>query len=223
MIRSNPIQKAIFRVMEGEGGAVVVVLGSAQDGGLPQLGSFHQQDLRAMKEGQMQRMGASVAVISGNGRCLLIDASPDLRHQYYRILMTIPEYYVPRQMDPELPIFDAIVLTHAHMGHYLGELSSGLPHSISSSLGLALLGKESANTQQVPTYTTHSMGRFLRENAPWNQLIQLQNISIQEVESLPYSKAQRFSLWEGLELRLFTVPHRAEFTGESVRGRIVVL
>lgn len=98
----------------------VVVLGSAQDGGLPQLGGTHVQDQIARKEPSTRRTGASLAVVAPNGNCLLLDASPDLRYQHFEILQKIPEYAKAREENPAMGIFQGIVLTHAHMGHYLG-------------------------------------------------------------------------------------------------------
>ena len=107
----------------------VIVLGSAQDGGLPQLGATHPQDLSAMQNDGEQRMGASIAVVAENGNCLLVDASPDLRYQYFQVLMKNPYYAEARQKNPSMPIFQAIILTHAHMGHYLGTNPSGISAS----------------------------------------------------------------------------------------------
>ena len=98
----------------------VVVLGSAQDGGLPQLGASHHQDLHAIENPSYQRYGASIAVVSENGHCLLLDASPDLRFQHFQILLKLPAYADARRRDPSLQPFQGIILTHAHMGHYLG-------------------------------------------------------------------------------------------------------
>jgi len=175
----------------------VVVLGSAQDGGLPQLGAIHKQDNAAILDAEKQRMGASLAIVSEDGKCVLLDASPDLRYQHFQILMNVPEYAEARQKDPSMALFQGIVLTHAHMGHYLG---------------LAHLGKESANTKSIPTYVTPKMAHFLRTNAPWNQLVSLNNIKLVEIDPQPYVNAKDISLWEGLSLKLFTIPHRAEYT-----------
>lgn len=99
----------------------VVVLGSAQDGGLPQLGANHIQDQIARNEPNARRTGASLAVVSPNGNCLLLDVSPDIRYQHFEILQKVPEYQEARENDPSMPIFQGIVITHAHMGHYLGK------------------------------------------------------------------------------------------------------
>ena len=83
----------------------VTVLGSGQDGGLPQLLSTHPNDLAAT-EGRIPRRTASSVVIESDGMRVLCDVSPDVR----------------AQLDGPV---DAIALTHAHMGHYAGLVHFG--------------------------------------------------------------------------------------------------
>ena len=71
-----------------------------------------------MIDNTKQRNAASIAILSEEGNCLLIDASPDIRNQHL-ILRNIPEYQTPRDND-EKPLFDGVLLTHAHIGHYAG-------------------------------------------------------------------------------------------------------
>ena len=62
---------------------------------------------------------------------------------------------------------DGILLTHAHIGHYLG---------------LAQLGREVLGAKKVPVYCTPSMASFLRSNKPWSRLVALENIAIREIQ-----------------------------------------
>jgi pyrroloquinoline quinone biosynthesis protein B len=84
---------------------VLRILGSGQDGGLPQLLSEHPHDRAAAHRRIPRRLASSALVETGDTR-LLLDASPDIRHQV------------------DEPI-DAVVLTHGHMGHYAGLLHFG--------------------------------------------------------------------------------------------------
>ena len=86
---------------------------------------------------------------------------------------------------------EGILLTHAHMGHYTG---------------LLFLGREALNTKLMKVYTSKKMGDFLRENAPWNQLVKLQNIEIIEFEN-----EKEFILDEGLKITPIEVKHRNEY------------
>lgn len=121
----------------------VVVLGSGQDGGSPQLG---------MEEGVgAERTASSLAVVTTDGACLLFDASPDLRLQQ-RLLFDLPDYATrPRRRAP----VDAVFLTHAHMGHY-----AGLLH----------FGAEAAAAGRVPCWASPRMLEFLNGHEPWAHL-----------------------------------------------------
>ncbi len=111
---------------------------------------------------------------------LLFDASPDIVEQTNYLQSISPA--------KELEIF----LTHAHMGHY-----AGLIH----------LGRESANTNQIPVYAMPRMVQFLQNNGPWSQLIDLENISIQPIQNkTPVFVSPR------LKVTPLVVPHRDEFS-----------
>ena len=121
---------------------------------------------------------------------LLFDASPDIVSQTNYLNSISPA--------KDLEIF----LTHAHMGHY-----SGLIH----------LGRESANSKKIPVYAMPRMAKFLRNNGPWSQLIELQNILIQPLQNkFPVSVSPH------LTITPLVVPHRDEFSetvGFMIRGK----
>lgn len=185
----------------------VIILGSAQDGGLPQLGAIHPLDKRAINEPNFRRTAASIAVVSSDGHSLLIDASPDLRYQHFQTLLSQSEYQnYHNENNRSQPLFNGIVLTHAHIGHY-----AGLVH----------FGKEAANSSGIPTYVTPSMATFLQSHAPWKQLITIKNLNLEEVTPKPYNEATPITVWDGLQIKLFTVPHRAEFTGLFLLSKLL--
>ncbi|MBX3460066.1 MAG: MBL fold metallo-hydrolase [Planctomycetes bacterium] len=172
------------------------ILGSGQDGGLPQLGARIAADMHARVDPLAVRLGPSVCVLDDDGRCLLIDVSPDIKEQESRLLQ-VPAYAARPAGNP----FDAVLLTHAHMGHYVG---------------LAHFGREAANTRELPVYCTAKMDDFLRRNAPWDQLVALGNIAL-----LP---AATMHPWPGLSIRTIPVPHRGEYTdtvGVSINNDIL--
>lgn len=128
------------------------ILGSAQDAGLPQFAGRAKPDMAARLDPLCERLGPSLAVLSDDGRCLLIDVSPDIKEQEKRLLKL-----------PRFGGIDAIALTHAHIGHY-----AGLVH----------FGREAANTRATPCFCTQSMAAFLAKHAPWEQLLKLGNLEI---------------------------------------------
>jgi pyrroloquinoline quinone biosynthesis protein B len=182
------------------------ILGSGQDAGLPQVGSRMAADMTARMDPLAVRLGPSIAVLDDDGRCFLVDASPDIKEQEARLLR-IAAYASRTSRNP----FDGALLTHAHMGHYLG---------------LAHFGREAANTDRLPVWCTARMAQFLRGNAPWDQLVQLKNIQLHEVVWGPTApkKAQTIKPWAGLSIRLIPVPHRGEYTdtvGISVNNKLL--
>lgn len=173
------------------------ILGSGQDGGLPQVGSRMGADMAARVDPLAVRLGPSICVLDDDGRCFLVDVSPDIKEQENRLL-TNPAYAKRKQSNP----FDAVLLTHAHMGHY-----AGLVH----------FGREAANCRELPVWCTDRMADFLRNNAPWDQLVSLKNIT-------PKSVSDTFEPWPGLSIRAIPVPHRGEYTdtvGISINEKLL--
>ena len=152
-----------------------VVLGIAQDGGVPHLGCRQKLCAEARRDPSKRRRVASLGLVDRiAGKRFVIDATPDFAEQVARL--------------GGLP--DGILLTHAHIGHYLG---------------LAQLGREVLNAREMPVYCTPSMARFLRENGPWKRLVSLGNIAIHEIEP-----DREFALTDSLRVTALKVPHRDE-------------
>lgn len=157
------------------GGVEAVVLGIAQDGGVPHLGCRQRLCVEARRDPAKRRFVSSLGLVDAvAGKRFVIDATPDFESQVERL--------------GGLP--DGILLTHAHIGHYLG---------------LAQLGREVANTRAMPVFCTSSMARFLRENSPWSRLVERGNIAIREVHP-----DVEFALTGSLRATAMRVPHRDE-------------
>lgn len=132
--------------------AELVVLGTSQDAGTPQIG--HPED-PAWKNPALRATASSLALVDrATGKRYLFDATPDLREQ----LQWLDTHYPARGLG-----IDGIFLTHAHIGHYAG---------------LMFLGRESAGSRGVPVYAMPRMAKFLTDNGPWGQLVTLSNISL---------------------------------------------
>ncbi len=128
----------------------IVVLGVAQDAGIPHLGC-NQELCRSIREGRRrpERVSSLGLVNRLLGVSYLFDATPDMVSQ----LGTLNGGQPPT----------AVFLTHAHIGHYTG---------------LMFLGRESLNAKGVPVYGSERMAGFLRTNGPWSQLVSLSNIEV---------------------------------------------
>ena len=190
---------AVAAVATGEEpapGPFLRVLGTAQDGGFPHAGCACDRCDLAREQPEVARHVASLAiVIPAEGSVYLVDATPDLRIQL-DMLSDVRD--APDDRADRSPV-DGVLLTHAHIGHYLG---------------LADFGFEALSTSELPVYCTPRMARFLRKNGPWSQLVSKENISIREVK--PQSS---FELGGGVAVRALTVPHRDEYS-DTVAFRI---
>jgi pyrroloquinoline quinone biosynthesis protein B len=167
----------------------VLVLGSAQDGGLPQIGC--QQDLckQARRDPSMRRMVSSLLLVDPrNKKRWLIDATPDLPEQ-----LELANQHAPRPMEQgRPPLFDGVFLTHAHMGHYTG---------------LMYLGREVYGSDRTKVWCSRRMANFLQDNGPWKLLVEEDHI---QVETLVLD--QELELATDLGVTAFQVPHRDEFS-----------
>lgn len=126
----------------------LVVLGIAQDGGMPHPGCTKPpcSDVHAGTR-RAQKVSCIGLVNRDTGAAYMIDATPDFPAQLHALTGGEPP--------------DAIFLTHAHIGHYAG---------------LMYLGKEAMATRNVRVYGTRRMISFLRKNGPWSALIEDQRI-----------------------------------------------
>jgi pyrroloquinoline quinone biosynthesis protein B len=159
-----------------------VVLGIAQDGGVPQAGSF--ADARWNDPGQRRHVVSLGVVDPSSGKRFIFDATPDFPRQLLELHRI--------SGGPARPAVDGIFLTHAHIGHYPG---------------LMYLGKEAIGASKVPTYAMPRMRAFLETNGPWSQLVTLGNIALQ---SLVAGEAVELAM--GLRVTPILVPHRGEFS-----------
>src|SRR5262245_12685707 len=121
----------------------LVVLGVAQDGGMPHAGCGKPpcSDARAGRR-RPERVSCLGLVNRELGAAYLFDATPDF----------------PDQLDAltggKAPT--GIFLTHGHIGHYTG---------------LMYLGKETMAAKGVPVYGTGRMNEYLAKNGPWSLLV----------------------------------------------------
>jgi pyrroloquinoline quinone biosynthesis protein B len=167
-------------------GPALVVLGTAQDGGLPHAGCSCERCTRARDEPGRARRVASVAVVAGE-QAWLFDATPDLPDQLEALARATGR---PRGGVDRSPVA-GVFLTHAHMGHYLG---------------LAWFGFEAIHARALPVHASPRMAAFLRDNAPWDQLVRLGNIRLHEL-----GERAAVELAGGVRVSALVVPHRDEY------------
>lgn len=169
----------------------VVVLGIAQDAGVPQIGCESPFCKKAWKNASLRRMVSSIALVNPDtNERWIFDATPDFPAQF-EVLKEVTNDYSNN--------ISGIFLTHAHIGHYTG---------------LMYLGRESMNSKDVKVFAMPRMKTMLETNAPWSQLVNIKNISIS-----PLIENEQIKLTENLKVEPFLVPHRDEFS-ETVGYKI---
>jgi len=130
----------------------LVVLGIAQDGGVPQAGG---------PDRGIERLVVSLALVDPtSGERWLFEATPDFRVQLAALDAVAPT-------DDPAPGLAGMFLTHPHMGHYTG---------------LMFLGHESMGAAGVPVYVPPRFAEYLANNGPWSQLVSYDNIDVRVQE-----------------------------------------
>jgi len=166
------------------GDPFVFVLGIAQDGGYPQAGCRRADCIAAFESGQGELVASLGIVDPQTGQRWIIDATPDFPRQLHLLERVAG--------PPRGNVLDGILLTHAHIGHYLG---------------LAHLGREVLGAKRVPVYALPRMRAFLETNGPWSQLVTLNNIALSTL--VP---GERIALSDRIAITPLLVPHRDEFS-----------
>lgn len=183
-----------FEVISQESTFEVFVLGTAQDGGYPQANCQKECCTQVYELKNEGRLVTSLALIDKSGnKVWLFDCTPDFPKQLDLL---------SRHFDGKNYSIEAIFLTHAHIGHYLG---------------LAQLGREVMGYKSMPVYAMPRMKNFLENNGPWNQLVELKNIEIMELNTNEF-----IELNEGITVTPIMVPHRDEYSetvGFSIRSK----
>lgn len=169
----------------------LVVLGTVQDAGSPHIACRKDCCRALFTHPDPDRQVTALGVVdTQNAQQFLFEASPDISRQL-KHLSTIAGF------GKALP--DGIFLTHAHIGHYTG---------------LMYLGREATNADSVPVWAMPRMAHFLRTNGPWQQLVDIGNITLQ-----PLRADHPVALTTALSVTPLRVPHRDEYS-ETVGYRI---
>ena len=135
----------------------IYILGNTQDAGLPHIGCQHPfcEDNFDVYE---EYYTTSIAVVNSDlKKYILFEATPDITFQLNNLKRNIfHEFLLP----------ESIYITHAHMGHYTG---------------LMYFGREALGSKDLLVRVLPRMSKFLQNNGPWSQLVDINNIKIEEL------------------------------------------
>lgn len=163
----------------------LIILGVAQDAGYPQIGCTKECCKRAWKQPALKKFPVSLALVDPvNKKWWLFEATPEIKEQLqlFQTITNAAYNFLP----------DGIFLTHGHIGHYTG---------------LMQLGKEAMNSDRIPVYAMPRMKKYLNDNGPWSQLVEISNILLKDLAA-----DSATSLTNNISVTPFLVPHRDEFT-----------
>jgi len=175
---------------------IAVLLGSAQDGGIPHPACRCPRCLGARQGTIPRRTAASLGIyLPQQGRRYIIDASPSLPAQ----LELLDSVTGEEPWDLKKPV-DGVFLTHGHFGHI-----GGLPY----------LGKEVASASEVPVWCTSGLADYLQSNRPYSDLIEYQHIKLHGINA-----GDEVTLAPGRTLSALDVPHRTDVS-DTLAFRLV--
>jgi pyrroloquinoline quinone biosynthesis protein B len=169
----------------------ITILGIAQDGGFPHIGCQKICCANFYNGKDERKSVVSLGLVDlENQQKWLFEATPDLHTQ----LADLEQNHLKKTS-----IIDGVFLTHAHIGHYTG---------------LMYFGREAYGKKNIPVFAMPKMKSFLTNNGPWNQLIDLKNITLKNIQH-----DSTMILNQQLKVTPFLVPHRDEFS-ETVGYKI---
>ncbi len=160
----------------------IVVLGIAQDAGYPQAGCNKKCCQEVWEKPEKTEYVSCIGLVDPiSNEQWIFDATPDIKFQIHHL-----------EKQSEIKKINGIFLTHAHIGHY-----TGLMH----------IGKEAMGYSNLPVYCMPRMQNFLKNNAPWDQLVNINNINLVELKNDSFIRIN-----ERIKIKPILVPHRDEYS-----------
>jgi pyrroloquinoline quinone biosynthesis protein B len=199
--KSSPLSHALQEKASSKAGkskVMVKVLGTAQDGGFPQMACYCQNCQDARKNPELARKVVSLGLLDfTTGKSFMLDATPDAARQV-EIIQAVDPLFMRKRSDAK-PI-DGLLLTHADVGHYTG---------------LVQFRPEVAPVRNLPVYCSKIMGKFLADNEPWAAMVRHKII-----ELMMFDFNKRIILDENLEFEAVKVPHDkySDMAGYKIYG-----
>ncbi|MDC0560128.1 MBL fold metallo-hydrolase [Flavobacteriaceae bacterium] len=171
----------------------IYILGNTQDAGLPHIGCQHpfcEDNFNVYED----HYTTSIAVVNSDlKKYILFEATPDITFQLNNLKKNIfNEFLLP----------ESIYITHAHIGHYTG---------------LMYFGREALGSKDLLVRVLPRMSKFLQNNGPWSQLVDINNIKIKEINFGSSTKELA-----NIDITPVQVPHRDEYSetaGYIIKGK----
>ena len=160
----------------------IVVLGTAQDAGAPQIACKKECCNDLWKTKKAEAVVALGLIDHKENIHYMFEATPNITQQLN---------HLEDQAGPNSS-FKGVFLTHAHIGHYSG---------------LMYFGKEALGGKSIPIYALPKMSQFIQENGPWEQLVSSENIQLNTIYA---DRAVQHTAQ--IKITPLVVPHRDEYS-----------
>ena len=162
----------------------VVILGTSQDGGRPQVGCQKICCEAARKEPDLARFPVALGIKGTDDSFHLVEASREMARQFDIWAST----------EGFAGVLSSLCLTHAHLGHVDG---------------LGLFGKEVMGVKGLITYCSPAMISLLNKTPAWLELLRQEALLPR-----PWDAGTSFEPTEkcGFTITPIPVPHRSELT-----------
>lgn len=148
-----------FQFLIAQGNPYLIILGNIQDGGSPHIGCKKKCCEGLFQKPDRKRKVTSLGLlVPETKKKFLFEATPDISFQLNLL---------NNQINSNTQVPDGIFITHAHIGHY-----TGLMH----------FGREAMGADKVKVFAMPKLKYYFENNGPWNQLVDLQNIQINEIK-----------------------------------------
>jgi pyrroloquinoline quinone biosynthesis protein B len=163
---------------------LVTVLGTAQDGGVPQPGCARECCVRVRSNDALRRLPVSLGIVGSDGSTHLIEASRSMGDQFE----------IWYSVDPVDGPLSSLSITHAHLGHVDG---------------LGLFGKEVMGAKHLTVHCSQSVATLIENNPLWRNLCD-EEVIIPTIWTS--NEAFEPSPECGFKIKPVPVPHRDELS-----------
>jgi len=162
----------------------VTVLGTAQDGGVPQPGCT-RECCKIIRSGEgLRRFPVSLGIVGSDGSTHLIEASRAMGEQFE----------IWNSVEQNIQPLSSLSLTHTHLGHIDG---------------LGLFGKEVMGLQGLTVHCSESVASLIEQNPVWKLLCEDGVINPTIWKS---NEAFEPSVGCGFRIKPIPIPHRDELS-----------
>jgi pyrroloquinoline quinone biosynthesis protein B len=163
-------------------GVSVTILGTAQDGGIPQAGCSCERCNEAHKDLKLRKYPVSLGIIGDDGSKHIIEVTKNLSEQLMIWSTNGNELFIP----------ETVSITHLHLGHVEG---------------IGQFGKPVMASKEVDVFLSHKNKNIFDERSDIKLMIEENNI---RTHAKNFNQLFEPMQGCGFSLQFISIPHRSE-------------